>query len=73
MVIALGADAPTLPASRLEELRQALVEADAAFVPARDGGFVALALRCCPAEAFTGVAWGTARAHRDLASGSRCQ
>lgn len=70
-VIALGADAPTLPPSRLEDLRRALAEADAAFVPARDGGFVALALRRCPAEAFTGVAWGTSRAHRDLARNLR--
>jgi glycosyltransferase A (GT-A) superfamily protein (DUF2064 family)/mannose-6-phosphate isomerase-like protein (cupin superfamily) len=66
IAVAVGADSPTLPRGHFERLRAALDEADAAFVPAGDGGFVALGLRRCPPAAFAGVRWSSPHAHRDL-------
>ena len=42
--IALGADSPGMPVDRLEAARGAMERADAAIVPAADGGFVLLAM-----------------------------
>jgi glycosyltransferase A (GT-A) superfamily protein (DUF2064 family) len=53
-LIALGADAPDLPASRIEKALDMLRWFDAAMVPTRDGGFSCLALR----EPVTGLAGG---------------
>lgn len=44
-LIALGGDAPDLPAGRLKDALAALARADASFVPSGDGGFSALVLR----------------------------
>lgn len=43
-LIALGGDAPDLPAERLSEALVCLAESDAVFVPSGDGGFSALVL-----------------------------
>lgn len=44
-LVALGGDAPDLPAARLLEVAAALDRHDAAFVPTGDGGFSCLGLR----------------------------
>ena len=44
-LVALGGDAPDLPAGRVAEALTALEQHDAAFVPTGDGGFSCLALR----------------------------
>lgn len=44
-LVALGGDAPDLPATRLAEALAALERADAGFVPSGDGGFSALVMR----------------------------
>ena len=56
----LGADAPTLPRALVEEAFELLARgADAAIVPATDGGYVLVgASRPVPAL-FRGVPWGT--------------
>lgn len=70
-VLVVGADSPTLPADLLDAARVGLEQADAMFIPAADGGFVALGLRRPAAEAFGGVRWSTAHAAADLAANLR--
>lgn len=57
----VGADAPTLPRGRIEELFGALDSGfDAAVVPATDGGYVAIGVRVpAPAALFHRVPWGS--------------
>lgn len=57
----VGADAPTLPRGRIEELFDALVSGfEAAVVPATDGGYVAIGIRGIASPAlFHGVPWGS--------------
>jgi glycosyltransferase A (GT-A) superfamily protein (DUF2064 family) len=54
-VIAIGADAPTLPIAILAEAREALLAGCDALSPAEDGGFVLLGVRAVPDLA--GIAW----------------
>lgn len=56
-VIAIGADAPALPARLLEAARAALEDADAVIGPADDGGFYLLGLRSCPAGLLADLPW----------------
>lgn len=56
-VIAIGADAPALPARLLESARTALHKYDAVLGPADDGGFYLLALRACPPGLLDGLPW----------------
>jgi glycosyltransferase A (GT-A) superfamily protein (DUF2064 family) len=44
-VVALGGDAPDLPAERVAQALERLADCDAAFVPTPDGGFSCMALR----------------------------
>jgi rSAM/selenodomain-associated transferase 1 len=64
--IALGADAPDLPASRLEDARAALESSDAVIGPATDGGFYLLGLKQCPEGIFAGIAWSRPDTGRTL-------
>jgi rSAM/selenodomain-associated transferase 1 len=57
----LGADAPTLPQSRVEEAFALLRGgADAVIVPAEDGGYVFVGLSRPAPVLFESVPWGTA-------------
>jgi len=57
--VVLGADAPTLPRSRVDEALQRLGAGQPGVVtPAADGGYVLLGLREPRPELFRGVAWG---------------
>lgn len=56
----LGADAPALPASSVREAFAAIADgADAAIVPAADGGYVLVATAAPPERLFREVPWGT--------------
>ncbi len=57
LAIAIGADAPALPARLLEAARDALGRADAVIGPADDGGFYLLGLRTCPVRLLAGLPW----------------
>ncbi len=57
VAIAIGADAPALPARLLEQARLALDWVDAALGPADDGGFYLLALRRCPEGLLADLPW----------------
>lgn len=58
-VLLLGADCPFLSKELLQKLIRALRDGhEAAIIPAHDGGYVALALRCYSAEVFAGIEWG---------------
>lgn len=59
IAIAVGADAPALPARLLESARHALQTADVAVGPAEDGGFYLLALRRCPEGLLADLPWST--------------
>jgi hypothetical protein len=56
----IGTDCPVLEAHHLAELQAALDVARMSFIPAEDGGYVAIAARELPAEAFGEMEWGTA-------------
>ncbi|MGQ0620212.1 MAG: TIGR04282 family arsenosugar biosynthesis glycosyltransferase [Panacagrimonas sp.] len=58
-VLLIGTDCPTLDAPRLRVLAAALTAADAAIIPATDGGYVALALNRFDPELFRDIAWST--------------
>ena len=61
-VAVIGADCPLLSPGDLDALFEAVEErADAALVPADDGGYVALALRGLYPEVFQGIPWSTPR------------
>ena len=59
VAIAIGADAPALPARLLESARAALQDADVAIGPADDGGFYLLALRECPEGLLRDLPWSS--------------
>jgi rSAM/selenodomain-associated transferase 1 len=60
-VVAIGADAPGVGATTVQEAVQALAEADVALGPALDGGYYLLGLREPAPQLFEGVPWGTSR------------
>ena len=55
--LAIGADAPALPARLLEAARDALDHADAVLGPAEDGGFYLLGLKRCPEGLLADLPW----------------
>jgi rSAM/selenodomain-associated transferase 1 len=64
-VLAVGSDHPALSGRRIEEAFGAVANgADAAIVPAEDGGYCAIAVsrRVDPGAVFRGVPWSTPRA-----------
>lgn len=60
VAIAIGADAPALPARFFEAARAALQTHDAVLGPADDGGFTLLALRSCPPGLLADLPWSAA-------------
>ncbi|HEX4916723.1 MAG TPA: TIGR04283 family arsenosugar biosynthesis glycosyltransferase [Limnobacter sp.] len=61
VVVLLGPDAVQFTQADLEALVRAAMQAGIAFVPALDGGYVALACTRCIPEIFTAqIAWGSA-------------
>jgi len=60
-VLAIGADAPHIPAAALAEGTAALTHgADVVLGPAADGGYSRIGLRGPVPGLFAGIAWGTA-------------
>ncbi len=58
-VLLIGTDCPTLSAERLDEALAALeAGSDAVFIPAEDGGYVAVGMRQSEPEVFTDIPWG---------------
>ncbi len=55
--IALGADSPGLPGSRLDEARRMLASHDAVLGPSQDGGFYLLGLTRCPPGLLRFLPW----------------
>lgn len=60
-VVLIGTDCPTLTVEHLCWARHCLREVDAALIPARDGGYVLLALRVVDSSLFFDIDWSTAR------------
>jgi hypothetical protein len=59
--LVIGTDCPALTASHLRQAAAALRDHDAVTIPAEDGGYVLIGMRAPAAEAFAGIAWGSAR------------
>jgi uncharacterized protein len=59
LTIAIGSDAPALPARFLEAARAALQDADAVVGPADDGGFYLLGVRVCPEGLLADLPWSS--------------
>ena len=59
-VLLMGTDCPDLTAARIRDAAASLIAADAALVPAFDGGYVLLGLNHFDASLFAGIAWSTA-------------
>lgn len=78
-VLVLGADAPTLPRSLLQECFDRLAAgATAAIVPALDGGYVAIALSGIAHHLFDRIPWGSSQVlaatwARAVAAGTRLE
>ncbi len=60
VVVALGGDAPGLPAGHLRAVLALAERHDAVLGPAEDGGFWTLALRRCPDGVLAGLPWSAA-------------
>lgn len=61
-VIIIGNDCPALTAGDLQRAAAALAgDHDAVLIPAEDGGYVLIGLRCCDARLFTDIGWGSSR------------
>lgn len=59
-LLLIGTDCPALKPAHLVLCAQALRDgADAAFVPAEDGGYALIGLRRAVPELFDGISWGT--------------
>jgi rSAM/selenodomain-associated transferase 1 len=58
-VLLVGTDCPQLDAGQLQMAALALQGADAALIPALDGGYVLLGLNQYDASIFSGIAWST--------------
>ena len=58
-LVILGGDCPYLSAERLVEASSALESADAAVVPAADGGYCLIALRRAELDVFRSISWST--------------
>ena len=56
----MGTDSPDLPPALLEEALSAMASHDAAFIPAHDGGYCAVALRAPAPALFRGIPWSSA-------------
>ena len=59
-VLLIGTDAPALQAAHLQTAAQALLEHDAVFAPAHDGGYVLVGLSRSLPGLFDGIAWSSA-------------
>jgi len=59
-VMVIGTDCPQLTSAVLRSAHDALANHDACLVPAEDGGYVALAMRCFQASVFNNIHWSTA-------------
>ncbi len=57
--LVMGTDSPDLPPLLLREAWDALATHDAAFIPASDGGYCAVALRKPAPELFTAIPWSS--------------
>jgi uncharacterized protein len=55
----IGTDAPALDAATLRQAADALTTSDAVFVPAADGGYALIGLRCARPELFRDMPWST--------------
>jgi hypothetical protein len=60
----MGTDSPDLPPALLEEALAAMAGNDAAFIPAHDGGYCAVALRAPAPALFQGIPWSSAETLR---------
>lgn len=60
-VVLVGSDCPGIDAEYLHAAIRALDDADVVLGPARDGGYVLIAVTRCCNELFAGVDWGTDR------------
>ena len=58
-VLLIGTDCPELDAAHLRQAAGALQRADAALIPAADGGYVLLGLNRFDASLFADIAWST--------------
>ncbi len=55
--LVMGTDSPDLPPALLHQAWDALATHDAAFIPAEDGGYCAVALRAPAPALFTAIPW----------------
>jgi rSAM/selenodomain-associated transferase 1 len=61
----IGTDAPSLDASLLRHAAQVLLDHDAVFVPALDGGYALVGQRRADPSWFSGMSWSHARVMQD--------
>lgn len=59
-VLLIGTDCPSLDSETLQHAAQSLEQYDAVIIPAADGGYVLLGLRCFDRTLFEEMAWSTA-------------
>lgn len=64
-VLMIGTDAPAIDAAMLRRAAEALTDTDAVFIPALDGGYALIGLRCAAPTLFNGMAWSTASVMAD--------
>jgi len=68
MAILVGSDCPAIDSALLRRAAVALLDVDAVFVPAEDGGYALVGCRDRVADCFDGIAWSTADVMRETRS-----
>lgn len=58
-VLLAGSDSPDLPLAMVDQVLEALQQADVATVPCHDGGYVVVGLRRPTTEVFADIPWST--------------
>ncbi len=60
-LLIMGTDCPLLSPGHLQQAAAALADHDAVLIPAEDGGYVLIGLRCSVPEVFENITWSSAQ------------
>ena len=58
-LILIGTDCPVLSPGHVQQVARALLQNDVVLIPAEDGGYVLIGMRCLVAQVFQDIAWST--------------
>lgn len=69
--VLIGSDCPWLTVDDIKAAQASLINADAVFAPAHDGGYVLVGVKRAVPELFAGVNWGTGKVMAETRSAAK--